>query len=419
MFKRSRIRIVASTMAVLILFMAVVFTSLYLTSYFETENRNNELLGQYVGRFNTRFDREEKPDDMDSKDDSDDEKKPFDDRERKRPPNDEYSASTFYSVTFSDSGDVLEVNNGGDEYQSEDELVSTAREILSSGSTDGNTGNLKYKVDKRNGYTLVAFINTAVTSSSMNIMLRNLLITGGAAIVILFFISVFVAGKILKPLEKEDELQRQFISDAGHELKTPIAVISTNIELLDREAGDSEWLSNIRYENERMGTLVRQLLDLSRVSDAKVISEQIDFSRLVEGEELPFESVAFEKGLSIENDIQPDISIEGNRTQLCQLVSILLDNAIRHSTGGVIDLSLKKERHNIVLSVTNNGDPIPDDRLDKLFERFYRVDTVRNSESGHYGLGLAIAKSIVEKHKGSIKASCADGKVTFTVKLAG
>ena len=166
-----------------------------------------------------------------------------------------------------------------------------------------------------------------------------------------------------------------------------------------------------------MGNLVKQLLDLSRVSDAEVMKEQIDLSRLVEGEELPFESLAFEKGFMIKNDIQPDISLEGNRTQLCQLVSILLDNAIRHSTGGVIELSLRRERHNAVLTVSNDGEPIPDEQLEKLFERFYRADAVRNSESGHYGLGLAIAKSIAEKHKGSIKAACADGRVIFTVRL--
>ena len=146
--------------------------------------------------------------------------------------------------------------------------------------------------------------------------------------------------------------------------------------------------------------------------------DHIDFSRLVAGEALPFESVAFEKGLNLNNNIAENIGVIGNSTQLKQLVSILLDNAIRHSKEkGEVWLTLTKEHGAAKLSVINKGDEIPAEHREHIFERFYRVDAARNGEDKHYGLGLAIAKAIVEAHHGKIEVSCYDGKVCFTVRL--
>ena len=162
--------------------------------------------------------------------------------------------------------------------------------------------------------------------------------------VLFFFLSVFLARKIVNPLEESYQKQKQFISDAGHELKTPVSVVSANAELLSREIGDNQWLQNIQYENERMGMLVGQLLDLARTENVTPQMEHIDFSRLVAGESLPFESVAFEKGLTLNTNITSNIGVIGNSTQLKQLVSILLDNAIRHSKDqGEVWLTLTKE----------------------------------------------------------------------------
>lgn len=163
-----------------------------------------------------------------------------------------------------------------------------------------------------------------------------------------------IADRIITPLEQNDLRQKQFVSDAGHELKAPLSVISTNAELLQRQSGDSEWLSNIRYETDRMSTLVKQLLDLSRAENAELVTENIDLSRTVTGEVLPFESVAFEQGLTIESDITDGIFVNGNPSQLSQVVSILLDNGIRHSSGGdTVTVSLHTGHKQAVLTVTN------------------------------------------------------------------
>ena len=329
----------------------------------------------------------------------------------------DYELSTFYSVTFSADGTVLSVFDGEKTVSSDDNLTELARQILSEGAFTGRTGNLSYVVAKKDGYTLVAFLDNTVSEAGLQTMMRNALLVGFASLVVMFFISVFLARRIIRPLEESDKQQKQFISDASHELKTPIAVIDANAEILSRELGHNEWLSNIQYESNRMGELVKQLLDLSSAESREVPREELDFSHVVTGESLVFETFAFENGKILQSNIEEGIIITGNKNQLTQVISVLLDNALRHSTGAQIELSLKKQGHNAVLSVSNEGEEISQEKLEHLFERFYRVDDVRNSEDNHYGLGLSIAQAVVQKHGGTIAASCSEGKVTFIVRL--
>ena len=295
--------------------------------------------------------------------------------------------------------------------------MSIAKELLSAGKSSGRTENLSFVIRERAGYTLVAFMDTTVTESSLSMLLHNVLIVGGAAIAVLFFISLFLSKQIIRPLEENDRQQKQFISDASHELKTPVSVISANAELLSRQLGENEWLANIRYENDRMGELIRQLLDLSRAEHKDTSMEDLDFSRIVTGEALAFESLAFDRGRILNTDIEEGIALTGNQTQLTQIVSVLLDNAVKHAAGGEISLSLKRQGHSAVLSVENEGDEIPAEKRELLFDRFYRLDETRAGEGQHYGLGLSIAKAVAENHGGSIEVACPDGKVRFTVTL--
>ena len=219
-------------------------------------------------------------------------------------------------------------------------------------------------------------------------------------------------------MEEGYERQKQFISDAGHELKTPVSIVNANSELLAREIGDNQWLENIQYENDRMGALVTQLLELARTEKVTQQFEEVDFSRLVRGEALPFEGVVFEKGMKLTCYIEDDLKVLGNITQLKQITSILIDNAVKYATqNSEIVLKLNSVRKCAVLSVINDGEEIPFEQRKNIFERFYRVDTVRNGEDRHYGLGLAIAKAIATTHHGKINVNCFDGKVEFTVQI--
>jgi len=394
----------------LVLLLVITIGVIYTSSYLRIRNQNMEMLRRYVGLYSLdELPGEGSPPEFDGEPLSD------------IPPDaetPEYKLSTFYSVAFSDSSEALAIDSGKQGVYTESDLVDTANEILEKGRTSGRHGSLLYMTEKRDGYTLVAFMDITVSMSGMNTLINYTLAAGLIALVVLFIASKRIAARIITPLEQNDLRQKQFVSDAGHELKTPLSVISTNAELLQRQSGDSEWLSNIRYETDRMSTLVRQLLDLSRAENAELVTENIDLSRTVTGEVLPFESVAFEQGLTIESDITDGIFVSGNPSQLSQVVSILLDNAIRHSSGGdTVTVSLHNEHKQAVLTVTNPSEPIPAEKLARLFERFYRVDEVRNSEDGHYGLGLAIAKAITERHGGGIEIKCEDGRVSFKVTI--
>lgn len=412
MFNQSVKKIVATVVVALVLFFGATVSVIYFSSYADMKRQSEERLNHYVDKYEPYFD-----------DDEYDERfPPIPEEDRKEPPFDEprdYELSTFYSVAFSESGEILVVDNGKPEVISVAELTERATAILRGGKNSGADGSLSFVVAQKEDYILVAFIDDSIMKGNMNVLLKYILIVGGAGIVLFFGLSVVIAKRIVKPLKENDEKQKQFVSDAGHELKTPVSVINANAELLSREIGENQWLENIKYENEKMSALIKDLLDLSRAENVKAVFGKLDFSRLVIGETLPFEIVAFDKSLNIEQDIDEGVEIYGNTTQLKQLVSILLDNAIRHGEGGEIRISLKKNKKNIVLSVENSGKEISEKQADKLFERFYRGDQSRTDDGNHYGLGLAIAKAVSEAHNGKIGVKCQDKRVKFFVVFQG
>lgn len=327
--------------------------------------------------------------------------------------------STFYSVAISKNDEVLKTDTADIASINEEELTELAMELIETGKLSGVERSLIYQVADKGDYTLVAFLDNTLMAENAGTLFFYTLIFGGISLVLLFFVSLFLSYRIVAPLEEGYKRQKQFVSDAGHELKTPVAVIDANLELLSRETGENPWLSNIQYENKRMSELITQLLDLAKTENVTPVMTAINLSRLVYGELLPFESVAYENGLRMATDIAENIQVLGNEIQLKQLVSILIDNAIRHSpNGGEVFLQLSKGRNHVHLTVTNEGEEIPPEQRKYLFERFYRRDLARSEGGNHYGLGLAIAKSIVEVHKGTIQVQCEEGKIRFVVTLS-
>lgn len=254
-----------------------------------------------------------------------------------------------------------------------------------------------------------------------------ILLAGGAGGLIAFWaISIFLANLALRPVEKAWEQQKRFVADASHELRTPLTVILANIGILLSHRKDTiekqyKWVENTQAEASRMKKLVDDLLFLAKLDAVQkpVQQTELNFSDIVWSSLLPFEPIAYEQGIEVSSEIDPDISLNGDAGQLKQLVAILLDNACKYAgQNGKVTLTLKNDKDQALLSVNNTGEPIPIEHLEHVFKRFYRADSSRIRKQGGYGLGLSIAQTIVESHGGGISAeSNGQDGTTFIVRI--
>lgn len=238
--------------------------------------------------------------------------------------------------------------------------------------------------------------------------------------IIIYFISKTLTKRITKPAKDAFDKQRDFIADASHELKTPLAIIMASSDELKNDKTNEKYIDNIKYESERMNTLIKNLLDLSKIESGVSINshKEENISKIIERICLTFEAVAFEQNIKIETNIKKDIMFKCSKEEIERLIGVILDNAIKHSyKKTTMNVNLNKEKNNINIEITNYGDPIKPEDEEKIFERFYRADKSRNRDANRYGLGLAIAKNIVTNHNGTIKAHSKNGKTTFKINL--
>ena len=296
----------------------------------------------------------------------------------------------------------------------ESDLASIVALALSNEETFGTikSHDLRYLRREINGTTLIAFADTSMETA----ILRNLVVTslsiGAGALLAFFVLSILLARWAVGPVERAWESQRQFIADASHELRTPLTVILSNAEMLDSEDADkddkqSERIENIKAEGLRMKRLIESMLSLARSDHAEAPFHLIPvcLSDIVMDSVLLFESTIYDEGKTFEYRVKDNIVVHGDPERLRQLVDILLENAIKYTPkGGLISVDLDDpSKKSVLLSVANEGQPIPADELDDIFQRFYRVDKSRQSDGG-FGLGLSIAQNIVSAHKGKIWA---------------
>lgn len=275
------------------------------------------------------------------------------------------------------------------------------------------------------GYNLY-FLDITFQKNTLRSLIYTFTIVSFFMLIIIFIISRFFANRSIQPIKEAFDKQKQFIADASHELKTPLTVINTNVDVLLSNKDDfihnqSKWLYYIKSEAERMNKLTSDLLYLAQVdySDVKMIFSDFNLSEAVEHIILTMEGVVFENNIALHYDIEPSLIVSGNIEQLKQVIMIFLDNAIKYTNKkGKINLVLNKTHNKINLSVTNTGKGIPEEHISKIFNRFYRTDKSRARDSGGYGLGLSIAKAIVEQHNGKISVkSIVDKETTFTIEL--
>lgn len=301
----------------------------------------------------------------------------------------------------------------------EGKAVAMADIVRMSDHKTGEYGNYRYRVSDSND--MVVFVDYTYEYNAVDmltVMLSLLAIIFILLITVLFW---FLSRRIVKPFEENSRMQKQFITDASHELKTPIAIISANAEVLAYKNGESEWLNNITTQVTRISALVNELLTLNRLEEVDDISdiEPVNLSELTENTCADFEEVFRSKGVQMNYDIQPDVMINGNTDQLKRLVSVLVENASKYtSEEGELRVSLKKEFRYTSLSVYNTCKVDPDADYKHLFDRFYRPDSSRTSSTGGHGIGLSIAKRIAVLHGGSIEAVPSSDGLSFNVKLS-
>ena len=285
----------------------------------------------------------------------------------------------------------------------------------------GIKGNYIYNVRKRgeNTFEITFMENEDAITHANSILLVSVVLC------LLSLIAIYIGAKkisrtIVKPVGETFEKQKQFISDASHELKTPLAVIEANADVLENELQDNKWIKYIQNEIESMNKLINELLMLAKIENIDTIRElkQINLSKELEIIISMFESMAYEKEIKIDSNIKEDVMLKANKEDIEHIVSTLLDNAIKHTESKKqVIVELNKEKNDIIIQVKNYGDPIPEEEREKIFERFYRIDKSRNRKEKRYGLGLAIAKSTVEKYKGKIEVSYKNHFTIFKVNI--
>ena len=268
-----------------------------------------------------------------------------------------------------------------------------------------------------NDNTIVIMNNKKINNRLVFTLIESTIVLIGFEI-ISYFVSLFLTKRITKPAKDAFDKQKDFIADASHELKTPLAVIMASSDELKNDKNNKKYIDNIKFETERMSALIKSLLDLSKLENGVSINnyKEENISKIVEKICLTFEAVAYEQDLKIKTNIEDNIIFKCSKEEIERLISIILDNAIKHSyKNSIIKVNLKKEKNNINIEIINTGNKIKAGDEEKIFERFYRADKSRNRDSNRYGLGLAIAKNIVTNHGGIIKAFSKDNKTTFRI----
>ena len=330
--------------------------------------------------------------------------------------------SRYFTATFTEDGTVSAINLENLASLTEEEAGTLAESVFDTGKEKGFTGEYRYCCTVCNGETMLLFLNCERELSTFRSFLYASVGISLAGILAVFLLLLLFSGRIVRPIAESYEKQKRFITDAGHELKTPITVIRADADVLQSELDEeNEWITDIRRQTNRLTKLTTDLIYLSRMEEenAALRMQEFSLSELVEETAQSFQALALSKGRVFHSAVAPDLKMNGDEKALTKLVSVLLDNAMKYSPeGGTVELKLEQGGRNARLVVKNSTLPMEKGNADHLLERFARGDSSRNSESGGFGLGLAIAKAVTEAHKGKIHAESEDGaSLTVTAEL--
>ena len=330
--------------------------------------------------------------------------------------------SRFFSVLLDETGAVVSMDTGKIAAVDQATAAEYAQAVYRAGQSKGFWKNYRFVSSAETEGVRVIFLDCGRSISGFHtVLLASVSISLMGLLAVLVLLVIF-SGRIIAPVAESHEKQRRFITDAGHEFKTPLTIIGADADLLELDCGENEWLTDIKSQVKRLTGLTNDLIFLSRMDEEWPQFQHIEFSLSDVTEEVvqSFQGPAKAQNKELVLEIQPMLSLTGDEKAIRQLVSILMDNAVKYSPeGGTIAARLEKESRALKLTVSNTTvQPVEKDQLNRLFDRFYRMDPSRNSATGGYGLGMSIAQSIVAVHKGRIRAeSPAEQVLTVSVTL--
>ena len=329
-------------------------------------------------------------------------------------------SNRFFTVRTDNQKNIVTVNTDDVFFTSASDAVDYAKEVLAKGKHSGYYKGFKYMVENTDKGKLIAFVDVVKDFDVFYSNLGNSVIISLLVLGLVTFFSYILSKKAVAPMVQAYEKQNAFITDASHELKTPLAIIKTSADVLEMEGGESKWTGNIHKQVNRLNGLIGNLISLTKLEESDDLDKMdFSFSDVLNDCVTDVKDYALSLDKNIVTDIEDGISFKGNEKLIRQVIGILLDNAIKYAKeNSDINVRLTKQNKKIVFTVENEADNLEIKNYNVLFERFYRADSSRNSKTGGYGIGLSIAQSIVLKHKGKISADSFDGeRIVFTVKL--
>lgn len=321
--------------------------------------------------------------------------------------------SRYFSVLYDANGTIILTDTSKIASVDTETAVNYASEVWKKKSEEGFQDNYRYRMYSSDGNVHIIFLDCRRQLNNFHNFLLTTFSVSGVGLLSVFILMLGLSARIVKPFSDNYEKQKRFITDAGHELKTPLTIIDADAEILEMDFGENEWLQDIQAQTSRLADLTNALVMLSRMEEGVSRDTKIEFplSDIVEEVCHTFQAPAKVQQINLDSKIEPLISMNGDEKAIRGLITILLDNAVKYTNeNGTLSLTLEKKKNRIYLSVFNTTESISKEQISHLFDRFYRTDASRNSQTGGYGLGLSIAAATVESHHGKISAETKDEK---------
>ena len=426
MIRRLRLSFIGVTMGMVVLVLAVLMGAINIFNYQSGDRQAAqliEILSDNGGRFPGMAKRQEDGTVPADPPEDREETSPRGRKEFLRPGMTEETPyeTRYFTVLVDEEGQAREADTGMISAVNQEEAGQIAEDLHRGGKKTGYYKHYKYAARQTDQGLLYVFVDCSRTLGSARSFLINSLLVSAGALVVVFLLVVFLSGRAVKPVSESYERQKKFITNAGHEIKTPLAVIESCVDVIELDRGGDKWTEGIRGQVDRLSGLTKNLVALARMdeSSATLAMQGTDLSAVAGEAASPFALIAQQQDVQFVPSIEPGVRVKGNPASLQELCTILLDNALKYTApGGPVRFSLSRRGHHAVITCENPAEGLSPGRQEALFERFYRGDASRNSQTPGYGIGLSMARSIASAHGGRIEAVSPDGKkLVFTVTL--